>query len=325
MNSPITGKPMFAQYEKRRMSFRKEEFDIHFHYWLCADTSEKFEDERFAELNISQLYNQYRSKHNIPTTEEIRHIRESYGVSASKMSDILGFGTNQYRQYETGEIPSISNGRLIMQAADPEDFIKMVKSAQSEIGDTYSQELIQSILSKIANKPNDEILDYSEPTSHLTGYRRPSLQRLWNMVIFFSERIQPYKVKLNKLLFYADFYHFKKYGSSISGSKYRAIPYGVVPQNYQEDFSKGIFYGILEPMTVPMFDYNAERLVGKIPFQKDIFQNSEVETMQQVAEAFADKNNEQMILLNHEEKAWIECEKERSLVTYMYAFDLKNM
>ena len=233
MNSPITGNPMRLMREKRTIPFRKENFDIDFHFWVCTDTKEQFEDERQAELNISQVYNQYRAKHNIPTTDEIRRIREMYGISASKMSDVLGFGANQYRQYETGEMPSISNGRLIMQAADPEDFIKMVKSATFELGQEFANNLIKTIEEKIKMKAIDWSIDYSERMSELTGYKRFSIQKLWNMVIFFSDRIKHIKVKLNKLLFYADFYHFKLYGSSISGTPYRAIQYGPVPADYQ--------------------------------------------------------------------------------------------
>jgi uncharacterized phage-associated protein len=323
MISPITGKEMILTYEKRVIPFRKEDFDINFHFWLCEDSEEKFEDERLVELNIGQVYNQYRAKHNIPTTDEIRRIREIYDIPASKMADILGFGTNQYRQYEGEEIPSVSNGRLIMQAADPEDFIKMIKSSKSEIGEDYADELIKKINEKQSAIKSLEILDYSEPISRFTGYKRPSLLRFWNMVIFFSEQIQPFKVKLNKLLFYADFYHFKCYGNSISGTSYRAIPLGTVPKNYQEDFAKGIFYGILELNTVPLFDYNAERFVGKISFQKDLFEQKELESMQKVADVFAAMNNTQIVDINHQERAWIDCEKEKKLVDYNYAFDLK--
>lgn len=324
MNSPITGRKMILNYEKRMMSFRRENFDVYFHFWHCEDSNEKFEDERLAELNINQLYNQYRAKHNIPTANEICRIREMYDIPANKMADILGFGTNQYRQYEAGEIPSVSNGRLIMQAADPEDFIKMVKSSKSEIGEVYANDLIKKVFEKIDVKISDEVMDYSEPMSSLSGYRRPSLQRLWSMVIFFSERIQPYKVKLNKLLFYADFYHFKLYGNSISGTTYRAIPLGIVPKDYQEYFAKGIYYGILDLNTIELFDYNAEQFVGKIPFQKQLFEQSEIEVMQKVAETFnSSMSNTQIVEINHKERAWIECEKDKKLVDYNYAFDLK--
>lgn len=323
MNSPITGKQMKLKYEKRAMPFRKESFDVYFHFWHCEDSDEKFEDERLSELNINQVYNQYRAKHNIPTTKEIQRIRETYDIPANKMADILGFGTNQYRQYEAGEIPSVSNGRLIMQAADPTDFIKMVKSSKSEIGEEYANDLINRISEMINVKVSNEVLDYSEPMTSFTGYRRPSLQRFWNMVIFFSEMIQPYKVKLNKLLFYADFYHFKLYGNSISGITYRAIPLGTVPKDYQEYFAKGISYGILDLNTIALYDYNAERFIGKIPFQKELFEPKEIETMRNVAETFSNMNNTKIVEINHEERAWIECEKDRKLIDYNYAFDLK--
>jgi hypothetical protein len=70
MNSPITGKPMQLMHEKRIIPFRKENFEIDFHYWLCEDTHERFEDEKQAEFNISQVYNQYRIKHNVSAAHE---------------------------------------------------------------------------------------------------------------------------------------------------------------------------------------------------------------------------------------------------------------
>lgn len=63
MISPITGKEMVLKHEKRIMSFRKEDFEVYFQFWHCEDSNEKFEDERLAELNINQLYSQYKTKH----------------------------------------------------------------------------------------------------------------------------------------------------------------------------------------------------------------------------------------------------------------------
>ena len=322
MDSPITGKPMRLMREKRIIPFRKEDYEVDFHYWFCVDSKEQFEDERQAELNISQVYNQYRAKHNIPTTDEIRRIREMYGISASKMSDVLGFGANQYRQYEAGEIPSISNGRLIMQAADPVDFLKMVKSASFELGQEFANNLRQTIEEKIKMEVLDLSIDYSERMSELTGYKRLSVQKLWNMIIFFSDRIKPYKVKLNKLLFYSDFYHFKLYGSSISGAMYRAIQYGPVPADYQLLMAQGVLSGILELKTVEMYDFNAECFLGKVDFQKNLFTEEELDVLQKITERFAESNNQQIMKISHEEKAWTECEKTHSLIDYRYAFDL---
>lgn len=50
------------------------------------------------------------------------------------------------------------------------------------------------------------------------------------------------KTKLNKEMYYVDFYSYKKYGRSISGLAYRAIQYGPVPEHYETvyDYVQGL-------------------------------------------------------------------------------------
>jgi len=106
MKSPITGKEMVLQKEKRVLSFRKEEFNVVYHYYFCTDSGEQFEDDQLAELNLTQVYNQYRERLKLPFPDEIIAIRGEYGLSARKMSDILGFGPNTYGNYEKGKSPA---------------------------------------------------------------------------------------------------------------------------------------------------------------------------------------------------------------------------
>jgi DNA-binding transcriptional regulator YiaG len=102
MKSPFTGKEMKVTKEWREMTFRKDKFPVLFHYFICEDTGELFEDEKFSELNHSQVVNQYRVKHHIPFPEQIRKIRLKYDLSQAKISEILGMGANSWRNYETG-------------------------------------------------------------------------------------------------------------------------------------------------------------------------------------------------------------------------------
>jgi len=128
MRSPITGKEMFLKREEKLLSFRKEDFTINYHFYLCEDSKERFTTTELDEINIFQLYNLYREKHNIPFPDEIIEIRNKYGISATKMAKILGFGVNIYRNYEGGEVPSNSNARLIQLASSPKDFKTLVLS-----------------------------------------------------------------------------------------------------------------------------------------------------------------------------------------------------
>ncbi len=81
------------------MDFRKETFQIQFQYYLCKDTGEQFTDDELDEVNTNQVYNQYRAKYGIPFPDEIKAIREQYGLPANKMAEILGLGVNVYRNY----------------------------------------------------------------------------------------------------------------------------------------------------------------------------------------------------------------------------------
>ena len=61
MKSPITGKEMSLHKEERTMTFRKEPFNVLYHYFLCEDSKEQFTSTELDEININQLYNQYLS------------------------------------------------------------------------------------------------------------------------------------------------------------------------------------------------------------------------------------------------------------------------
>jgi len=65
-----------------------------------------------------------------------------------------------------------------------------------------------------------------------TGFVKPNLDKFANMVIYFVIKEKPCKTKLNKLLFYSDFLHYKNHLKAISGSRYRAISLGPVPTEY---------------------------------------------------------------------------------------------
>lgn len=54
-------------------------------------------------------------------------IRKKYGLSRLSMSKVLGFGVNQWRRYEAGEIePKDSHALLIGVVQDPKSFRKML-------------------------------------------------------------------------------------------------------------------------------------------------------------------------------------------------------
>lgn len=331
MKSPFTNKEMTIVKEWRTMSFRKEEFKILFHAFKCEDTGEQFEDEVFSQLNYNQLTNQYREKHNIPFPEQIISIREKYNLSAAKMSEILGFGINGYRQYEAGEVPSQSNAKLIQLANDPHEFKKL-----ADYCSTLDQKLITKIHRTVENLLEEQKKNKVEKQlenyffgpcfpNTFTGYKVPDLQKFSQMVLFFTEKLQPWKTKLNKLLFYADFTMYQQTGFSMSGIQYRAIPMGPVPHNFNSVFE---FLANKNEIDIHYTNF-ADGGVGEQfkahpskVFNKNLFNDSELQILHSVAERFRKTSTNEIIEISHQEKAWIENHQENKLIDYKYGFEL---
>ena len=333
MKGPITGKEMSLHREERSLTFRKEMFPVQYHYYLCKDSKEQFTSTELDEINIQQLYNQYRNKHKLPFPEDIQRIRETYGLSAAKMSQILGFGANSYRNYEQGEVPNQSNGKLIQLANDPGQFRKLV-----EITDALKEEAKTKLLRKIDHLVEERksrllafdvesyLLGKSLPDEY-SGYRTPSLARITEMVVFFTERLQPWKTQMNKLLFYADFIVFQRTCFSMSGVRYCAITMGPVPNNYNSIFEYMANNNAVDIQTTnfpnggigEQFKPHAGR-----KFDAELLDEGEVRVLTEVAERFRKVSTAEIIEISHRERAWMENEGDRKLISYRWAFDLAS-
>ncbi|MBK6776787.1 MAG: hypothetical protein IPG74_13440 [Flavobacteriales bacterium] len=66
--------------EPRSLTFRKEEFHIIYHFYKDTD-GEQYTEEETDEVNINQVYNQYRDKYNLPFPDEIKAVRSKYDLS----------------------------------------------------------------------------------------------------------------------------------------------------------------------------------------------------------------------------------------------------
>jgi transcriptional regulator with XRE-family HTH domain len=331
MKSPNTGKEMTLTKEKRSMDFRKETFEIIYHHFKCLEYAEEFTNPACDLVNMNQLYGRYREYLNIPFAEEIIQIRETYGVSASKMSAILGFGINSYRQYEAGEIPSISNARLIQLVRDPAKFIQMVElchQLEPKTKTKFIQKAESLLDDQSRNSFNLNLKAYllGHPrTDIFSGYKTPNFEKITEMVVYFAEHVQPYKTKMNKLLFYSDFMMFKKSGFSIGGLKYLASEMGPVPINFQSLFEFLTNRADIEMSTTELLQgYTGEQFKTKLgrSFKADLFTKDELEILKKVATVFKFTSNQDIIALSQQELAWRENKKHGGLISYEYAFDL---
>ncbi len=306
----LPGEKIFQ--EIRTANFRKEEY-TYVHTGIIDSEGDTWTTSEMDEANIFQVYNQYRLRHGIPFPDEIKGIREHYGLSAAKMAQILGFGINQYRMYEDGEVPSVSNARTIIAAREKEVMMQFIKASKSELTDRDYARIVKKIQS------TGDYKTISTPTE-FTGYRSLTPKKVADAVRLILTNIgATFVTKMNKLLFYADFIHYKNHGFGITGITYKALPYGPVPENWAS------LYGSLEGVEMAEYVYpsgqSGIRLESNQQHQNSL-NNLEIDTINHVCTLFSAMSAGEISQTSHQEQAWIKNHQSRSSISYQDAFAL---
>lgn len=327
MVSPLTGGTVTLNWEWREIEFRKEKFIVMTPYYVCDDTKEQFTTTESDTVWMNQLHNQYCAKHGIPYTDEIIEIRKRYDLSAAKMSLILGFGENQWRRYEQGEIPSVSNGKLIRSIMRADLFLDLVDSSKESLTDSEFSRIRSRVNAVVSGSANDPIEEYeirrvySCARSQENGFAQLSLTRLKNIMIYLIQNCGDiFCTKMNKLLFYTDFLSYRERGIAMSGLSYRAISYGPVPENWDRAYSQ---FDEIKQETRVIGNFEGNILTSSMTVDKSFFTQEELDILDSVCSRFHDMSSRDISEISHKEKAWIDCHDKHNRIPFSDAFALK--
>jgi uncharacterized phage-associated protein len=156
----------------------------------------------------------------------------------------------------------------------------------------------------------------------MSGYIRFNAKKLFEVIKFFCYDDQVFRTKLMKLLFYADFKHFKENGVSITGLRYAHAYHGPVPDKF-----KTWLAAICEWETQikceeqSSGDYEGEVFTSNEP-DPGVFSIPELETLAVVKNQFKKYSSKQIREFSHAEVGFQETAN-GNLISYKYAEALK--
>lgn len=327
MKSPFTGKEMKRVYEKRTWNFRGEQYEYEHIAWLCEDSGEQFTDDESDTAGFVQVTNQYRAKYGIPYTDEIIAVRQRYGISAAKMSLILGVGINQYRLYEQGEVPSVSNGRMIRSIMNPKVMLEMVESSKNELSVSEYEKIISKVQAIIASSETYKMEQYetrrifNTPRGADNGYAQLSLNRLRNIMLYILNRCdEVWCTKMNKLLFYTDFMSYRERGMAMTGLSYRAIDFGPVPERWDRVYSE--FPEVRQELR-QVGDFVGSVLIASEESDYSMFTEAELKVLDSICTHFGKMSSREISRISHDEDAWLNHHDKREHIPFDDAYMIK--
>lgn len=111
--SPFTGGPVEEIYKTGPFEMRGQTLQVTFPVYRCVQSEQEFTTDEQDEIFLAKLELKWREHNHVPSAAQLTTRREALGLSAREASRLLGFGVNQFRQYESGELPSESNALLL--------------------------------------------------------------------------------------------------------------------------------------------------------------------------------------------------------------------
>lgn len=308
IDSPFADCKAVLNVAPQKMSFRKEEFDVYDYYYVCDETKKEFTTAEATDLTLKQLYNQYRENNNILFPEQIKKLREQYGLTPVKMSEVLGFGENVFRNYEKGEIPSKSNAKTLDLITNPDNFIELAE--KSNLFTERELDNFRLIAINQLNKSDKEILrnlirNYSDEIDQYTGYSFRHFSKLANMIIFFlKENERAFTLRLNKYLFYSDFLSYKLSGNSISGYTYCALENGPILDNYKLLFAELWQEEYVENKVFCLNNKEIDKFIPIKDLELSLFNEDELDILKFISSEFKFKKTKELVEMTHNELGW---------------------
>jgi uncharacterized phage-associated protein len=141
-----------------------------------------------------------------------------------------------------------------------------------------------------------------------------------NAILFFAASVSCLgRVKLNKLLYFADFDHFEKYGESITGETYQNDKLGPVPMHIEETIEEMESAKEADIVAEAVIDFVRYHLVPRIHYNPSIFKPSEMEILSAVSEKWGHHTAKELVIASHGEAPWL-ATRNGNIIPYALAY-----
>ena len=228
----------------------------------------------------------YRELHEMLTSSQILAYREELGMSQSAFARYLSVGEASIKRWETYYVQDASQDELIRLKCD-------IATAEMNFLDVHWKR---------------------EEPGAFNGKRKFSFEIFKNVALYLVKHVGESIIILNKIHFYADFLHFKKYGTSLTGVRYATLKYGPCPDQYKAIYDMLVSAGYLKERSNHKYDLVHEPNLS-------VFDDKEKETLDAVISECKRLGPQKIYELSHKERGYEETE-ECSFIDYKFAKDL---
>lgn len=310
-------------------TFKDRMVSYNAYYMYCDKADELYADEQQIQENDIRLKDAYRRAEGLLTSQDIIEIRKKYVISQSDLCTLLGWGGKTITRYESHQVQDRAHDTILKKIdRDPEWFLSLLKEARGSLTDEAYQKYLEAA-TLLYEADRDLYLRKAIEAGYarfqgnmlIHGNTELSLDKVVDVIRYYassSKITSLYKVKLMKLMWYADALSYKVRNFAITGMVYQAYPMGAVPVGHNS---------IIDLKDVPceevdMGETNAYHfsLTGEKAFPS--LSDDDKEILDKVIKKLGKMTKDDIISFMHSEEAYAKT-KLWDVISFEYAKNLR--
>ena len=240
---------------------------------------------------------------------------------------MLGWGGKTITRYESHQVQDKAHNTILKKIdQDPEWFLTLLDDAKRDLSESaYEKYKATSLYEEDQDLYLKKAIEASyvkfQGNTSAQGNTKLSLDKVVDVIRYLaaSQKVTNlYKVKLMKLMWYADALSYKKRGFAITGLVYQALPMGAVPVGYNS---------IIDLKDVPceevdMGETNAYHFSLKGEQKFSALSGEDIKILDVVIEKLGRISKNEIVSFMHKEQAY-ERTSPRDIISFEYAKQLR--
>jgi len=214
--------------------------------YVCENTPEdnEFVSGKMMNENLLRAKDAYRKTQGLLTSDEIISVRQMYSLTQAELAALLGWGEVTITRYETKQIQDEAhNDILVLIKEDPQkayDYLlkhtnKFSPERFSQLRKVFIDKITEYGIVQTSRKLLLERYSRHDIPSLNNGNKLLDIDKLEAIISYFASKTEHlFKVKLMKLLWYADMLFFREHSVSMTGLVYLHEQFGALPDGHKE-------------------------------------------------------------------------------------------
>ena len=298
-------------------------------YFYCDLAEELYMDEAMIRENDTNKKDAYRKKMGLLASNEIKSVRSKYAISQNDLCLLLGWGGKTITRYESHQVQDRAHDTILKKLdKDPEWFLCLLEESKPSLNvEMYKK--YYNIGRTLYENSQDRYLRKSIEAKYVrfkeeqmfNGNVELTLDKVVDVIRYFSNSLEVtnlYKVKLMKLMWYADCLSYKLRERAITGLVYQSLPMGAVPIGHDVIIDlKGVCYEEID-----MGDGTAYHFVKSDNEEYSYIESDEKKILDEVICKLGKMSKDEIVDFMHKEEAYVKT-LPKEIISFEYAKELR--